>query len=621
MRHFAAIVLACASLARAADPITLTVDASDAPRRIFHSTMTIPAAAGELTLVYPKWIPGDHGPTGPIADVAGFSVLAGGKPIAWRRDLEDMYAIHCTVPQGQKEVEVRLDYLSPTNTEGGGDGPISTAKLAIIDWHLLFVYPAGQATDQMMIQPKLRMPKGWKSGGALEVDGAGETTSFRPVSVTMLIDSPVVCGEYYRQVDLSEEGQTRHVIDMVADSAAALEASDEAIGNNRTLVAEMSALFGARRYRQYHFLLTLSDHVQSFGLEHHESSDNRVPERMWLDEDELMKQGGLLTHEYFHSWNGKFRRPADLCATDFQKAVRTDLLWVYEGLTEYYGDVLAARCGNWSEEQYREYLASVTANLDHMSGRAWRPLQDTADSAPFLYQANGSWGNWRRSTDFYDEGELIWLDADTLIREKTGGKKSLDDFCRAFHGAGMQGGGTLKGEMPRVVGYTDEDVFKALNEIAPHDWKAFFTQRLTSKEPRAPKEGLARAGWRLVYNDEPNAWVKGVGSLYMHSLGLALKDDGEVKGVVMGMAADAAGLASGMKVIAVNGRKFSEAGLTEALKGERESKFVELLVENGEYYSTRKLEFPAGMRIPHLVRIEGSEDMLGDILAPRSRPE
>jgi predicted metalloprotease with PDZ domain len=522
-------------------------------------------------------------------------------------------------------VVVKFDYLSPTTTEGAtGDGPISTAKLAIIDWHLLLMYPAGKPTDQIMIKPRVRPPAGWDAAAALKADASKKSEDsyldFEPVSVTALVDAPLICGQYFREIELARgvsDGPS-HYIDMVADSAAALEAGSETIGHYQRIVAEMAALFGSRHYREYRFLLTLSDHVTSFGLEHHECSDNRVAERMFLDDDELLKEGGLLTHEYFHSWNGKFRRPAGLCTPDFQKNMRTDLLWVYEGLTEYYGDLLAARCGTWTNEQYREYLASTAANLAHTAGRRWRPLQDTADSAPILSMTQGSWGNWRRSLDYYDEGDLIWLDADTLIREKSGGKKSLDDFCRVFHGSKLAGGGGLDGETPRVQPYSEDDVFAALNSVVASDWKSFFRERLTSTDPAAPMDGVTRSGWKLVYNDDPNPFVRGAGSTYMHSLGISLGDDGSVKNVVMGMPADEAGVAPGMKVIAVNARKYSESILADAVRASEKGTGVELLLENGEYYVIAKIEYGGGMKIPHLERDDSKDDVLGAILAPLS---
>lgn len=605
--------------AAGAQPIKLTVDASDAPRRLFHSTLEIPAAPGPLTLVYPKWIPGEHAPTGPIAEVVGFHISASGKDLEWRRDLVETHALRTEVPLGEHAVTVTFDYLSPADTDGFTNSPSSTPRLAIVDWHLFLVYPMGRPASEIAFQASLKPPAGWKNGGSLAVSGEkGGVISYAPTSLEMLVDHPVVIGQYYRDVDLSPGQTPSHHLDVVADSEAALVLDDAGLEPYRRLVVEMGALFRARHYRDYHFLLTLSDHVASFGLEHHECSDNRLGADAWTNPDAFKQAGSLLTHEYFHSWNGKHRRPAGLATPDFHTPMKGDLLWVYEGLTEYYGDVLAARSGAWSAEDYREYLANVAAGLDHREGRTWRPLRDTADGASFLYSARPEWANHRRGVDFYDEGELIWLEADAIIRAKTGGAKSLDDFCRAFHAPGAG----LAGADPKVVPYDAGDVYDALHGVASHDWKRFFESRLASKSPKAPMGGIEGAGWTLVYTDEPNwfeARAKGVNLLY--SLGLQTDDAGKVTDVVVGMPAAKAGLAPGMKLLAINGRKFSRDTASAAVAASKGSaSLMEVIAEDSDFYTVHRLDYHEGPRHPHLKRVEGSPDLLSAILAPLAAP-
>jgi predicted metalloprotease with PDZ domain len=632
--HAAAIVLA--TLLHA----TLTVDARDAPRRILHARLTLPVSTGPLTLRYPKWIPGEHGPTGPISDTAGIRISVAGKNIPWRRDLVEMYAIHCTVPDGADSIEVNLDYLSGTSTEGFTDGPAATSQLAFIDWHLMLLYPASESSRRatevpssggtsvhsipdpadLIYEPTLTLPRAWNFGSALALDRRdGQTVKFAPVSLVQLIDSPVAAAAHLKHIELTPGQTPPHFMELIADSDAALNISETSITHYKNLVAEAAALFSARHYTQYHFLCTLSDHMSHFGLEHHQCSDDRMSEKAFTDEDELRTNGSLLSHEYTHSWNGKYRRPADLATPDYLQPERTDLLWVYEGLTEYYGDVLGARCGNWTPEDYRENLALVAARMDYTSGRRWRPLQDTADASPFLYEANGAWENWRRGTDFYDEGELIWLEADTYIRAKTNNQKSLDDFCKLFHGPGPQHA-TLDGEAPTVSPYTFDDVTSAMSQIAMNDWSTFFRSRLDATTRDAPKTGIANGGWKLVYNDAPNAFMKGDGLDLTFGMGCKIKEDGTVSNIVYASPADKGGLGPAMKIVAVGGRRYTPDVMKAALKSSKTTKaFIELLVQNDEFYSTLHIDYQKGERYPHLERDESKPDLLTDIIKPHAQ--
>ena len=464
-------------------PIRLDVDATEAARGILHARLHIPASPGPLTLYYPKWIPGEHSPSGPINDLTGLQMTANGRPLNWQRDAEDMFTFHLDVPVGADAVEVALDFLLPTGSGSYSSGVSSTAKLLDLNWNELLLYPQAAEPLKLPVAAKVQLPAGWRFGTALPVasSSAGKI-KFSTAPLETLIDSPVIAGEFFRTIDLSLGKQPPHLLHMVADSAAALEIKPEDIRHFSHLVTEANALFGAHHYRDYHFLLTLSDHVAHFGLEHHESSDDRQGENYLTDESTRRTFPDLLPHEMTHSWNGKYRRPAGLATPDYQQPMRDELLWVYEGLTDYLGKVLAARSGLQTNEDFRETFALTAAMLDHRSGREWRSLADTAVAAQLLYDSPGVGVNRRRSVDFYPEGDLIWLEADVLIRQQTHGEKSLDDFCKKFHGGDSSA--------PKVAPYTYDDVVTALNEIAPYDWKAFFQNRIYEITPHAPLGGI-----------------------------------------------------------------------------------------------------------------------------------
>ncbi|HMG99979.1 MAG TPA: hypothetical protein VK555_01140, partial [Terriglobales bacterium] len=451
--------------------ITIALDATEAPRKIFHARMTIPTIGGALTLYYPKWIPGEHGPTGPIQDLAGLKFTANGQILKWRRDLLDGWTIHVDVPTGAASVDASLDFLSPAGAEGLYTGGRSaTDKMSVISWNTMLLYPAGWTSDELTYEATLRLPAGWKFGTPLPVAAqSGSEIKFKSASLTTLVDSPVIIGQYIRVVPLAQNPLRE--MDIAADSAAALDAPQELLDHYKNLIDQAEKLFGGHHYREYHFVYSLSDHVAHFGLEHHESNDSRVDERSMVNPGKRLLSAGLLPHEYVHSWNGKYRRPADLTTPDYEKPMQTDLLWVYEGLTSYLGDVLTARSGLRTPEEARDELASIAADLDHRSGRVWRNLQDTADGVPDMQGAPRQWDSWRRPLDYYDEDVLNWLWVDTIIRQQTQGKKSIDDFCHLFHGG--------KSGPPEVKTYTFDDIVNTLSRVAAYDWRGFWTERLT----------------------------------------------------------------------------------------------------------------------------------------------
>ncbi len=622
---FAALLLAAAPLARAQaprqaqtprGPIALAVDAREVARRILHVRETIPVQAGTLTLLYPEWIPGEHGPTGPVTDVAGLRINANDRALPWRRDLENMYAVRVTVPAGVTSLDVAFDFILPPQGARFSSGASSSANLLLLSWNQVILYPSTPRPDDIMVQPSLTLPDGWLYNTALRAQGpAGSNLTFAPVSLTTLVDSPVQTGIHVRRLDLTPASGVPHFLDLAADDEAALAIPEGLATGYRNLVVEANALFGAHHYDHFDFLFTLSDQVAHFGLEHHQSNDDRVAERALIDPDYRPTGfGALLPHEFVHSWNGKHRRPAGLATGDFSSPMHGDLLWVYEGLTQYLGDLLAARSGIWSPLNYREDLALKAATLDLRPGRGWRPLQDVNDEAQLLYNSRADWDSWRRTVDFYDEGALIWLEADVTIRRLTNGQKSLDDFCRAFHG-GVSGS-------PSLIPYAYEDVVRALNGVAAYDWDGFFATRIRNVAPRAPMGGIEGSGWRVVFSDTPTnlaaALEATTGTLnLLFSVGIIIGPDGSIQDVAPGTPAAAAGVGPGMSLVAVNGRRYSPDVMRDALRqGRSATTPLELLATNGDFYRSFAVNYHGGERYPSLERDPSRPDLLSTIITP-----
>jgi predicted metalloprotease with PDZ domain len=596
------------SFAYGAGVVSLSVDATQSPQMLLHAREVIPVTAGPMALYYPKWIPGEHGPDGPIANLTGLRIEAGGKTIPWRRDMVDVFKFHLEVPAGVSELQVSYDYLEP-------QGMSASDKVLALEWNEVVLYPADVPAAQLMYQARLTLPAGWKYGTAMSVESqSANQIVFKPISLEMLVDSPVIAGEYYRVIDLTPPGEAiHHEIDLVADSQAALAMSPAVQKGLTNLVAESGILFGARHYREYHFLLTLSDHVAHFGLEHHDSNDSRLPERVLLKEDEAGRRlGALLPHEFAHSWNGKFRRPADIATPNFEVPMKDELLWGYEGLTDFLGPLLAARSGLFTPEQYREYLASTAASLGPgRPGRKWRPLVDTAAAMAGPNGGNG-WTNWRRTADYYDEGNLLWLEVATIINRQTKGQKSIDDFCRIFHGGANRGG--------EVKPYTFDELVRTLNDVAPYDWAGFFEQRVNSIAPDMPDGGIRNSGWRVEFNDKPVKFPGRHGAPDdLYSIGLQLAEDGAVQDSLIDGPAFKAGISPGMKVVGINGRLYKHDLLEDAIKASKDAKDpISVLVTHDDYYRTCAVDYHGGPRYPHLVRDESKPDLLDEIAKPRA---
>jgi predicted metalloprotease with PDZ domain len=607
---FVSVLALAASAALAEETISITVDATRTQQKLLHAHLVMPVKPGALTLYYPKWIPGEHGPDGPIGNLTGLKFEADGQTIPWQRDLLDVFTFHLEIPRGVTHLNATYDYIEP-------DGLSATDKLMVLEWNEVVLYPADIPAEKLMYEAKLVMPEGWKFGTSLPVENeSGNRVSFKPLSLDLLVDSPVITGEFYRSIDLTPPGEPiHHEIDIAADSADALNMSPENQKQMINLVAESGKLFGARHYRDYHFLLALSDHVAHFGLEHHESNNSRLPERTLLLPSSGQSLGGLLSHEFVHSWNGKFRRPADLTVPYYEQPMKTDLLWGYEGLTDYLGPMLAARSGLWTPDQYHEYLASIAAMLGPgRPGRTWRPLLDTAvtiagGSGGF---GRGGWTNWRRSADYYEEGDLLWLEVATIIHRESGGKKSIDDFCQEFHGGPNHG--------PEVKTYTFDELVKTLNALAPFDWATFFHTRLNSTAAEAPVGGIENGGWKLVFDDKPTKLEGRRGNIgEVYSIGLQMGSDGVVTDSIVGSPAFDAGVSSQMKIIGVNGRVYTEELLLDAIKSAKGgSKPITLLAVVDDYFRTCTITYHDGARYPHLVRDGDRPDYLDDLIKPQA---
>ncbi len=595
--------------------IKLDLDLTDAPRKVLRAHLSIPVQPGPLTLVYPEWIPGEHAPSGPIDNFAGLVFTANGQDVPWQRDDVNMFAFHLTVPTGVTMLEASVDFLATAAPSGFSAGASTSPNLAVVSWNEVALYPAGTPAGEVKFATSVKAPAGWKLGTALTSTGVdGATTQYGAVTLETLVDSPVLAGKFFKEIPLAPEVSPKHFLDMVGDGPEDVNLTSDEISEYSNLVKETGALYKSRHYDHYNFLFTLSDSVAHFGLEHHQSSDDRVDARNFLDDDLKLINGSLLPHEFTHSWNGKYRRPAGLATPNFQQPMKGELLWVYEGLTEYFGDVLTARSGIWTADQYREALALSAAELDHRPGRTWRDLQDTATAAQTLYTTSNEWDNWRRSVDYYAEGELIWLEVDTTLRKLSGGKRSLNDFAARFLG---KGGNTP----PEVLPYEFPDIAGNLTAIEPYDWQGFLEKRLTTKSPHAPLDGISNGGYKLEYSDKANEYARaletrdhGVNAWY--SLGITTGDE-TIHDVLVDSPAYKAGLGPGMKLVAINGRRATEELLHAAIRDAKGStEPIELIVENAGYFKVVKIDYHEGEKYPHLVRQANTAALLDDILKP-----
>ncbi len=595
--------------------IALHVDASDTVQGIFRVHETIPVAAGPLTLLYPQWIPGDHSPTGPIAMLAGLRLSAGGKPIMWKRDKYNVYAFHLDVPAGVSSLEAQFEYLSPRN-----DGFEITDRMMDMEWSKLSLYPAGHFSRAITFAPSVTLAHGWQLGTALETSSqSGNTTTFKPVTFNNLVDSPIYAGQHFKRVDLNPGGKTPVHLDIVADAPKYLEMSPEQLKVHRALVTQAVSLFGSHHYDHYDFLFSLSDVLAGNGTEHHQSSEDGMDADYFTAWADNAPNRDLLAHEYVHSWNGKFRRPADLWTPNFNVPMGDSLLWVYEGQTQYWGFVLTARSGMWTPQQFRDALAMVAANYDrNRAGFQWRTLEDTTNDPTAARRSGLPYRSWQMSEDYYSGGQMLWLAVDARIRALTHDGKSLDDFARAFFG--VDDGSYV------TKTYTFDDVVAALNGVAKDDWATFLHARVDTLNPPLTN-GLAGTGWKLVYTDQPTAYEKQYNSRpepsrhlynFAWSIGLTMNDKGQVNDVRWGGPAFKAGVSTGATLEAVNGQTYSTEVLKDAIAAAKGGKTpIQLLLKYQGGYRTVPVDYHEGPQYPHLVRVEGTPDYLSQIIAAR----
>jgi predicted metalloprotease with PDZ domain len=593
--------------------IKLEVDTTDLDRRIWRIRQNIPVSrSGPLTLLYSQWIMGNHAPRGPIYNYAGLKFTANGKVLNWHRDTADVYAFHVDVPSGAKSVDVEAQFLTPIEA---AQGPIMvTPEMLRLNWYVAALYPAGHYARRVNFDVTVKLPQGWDYATALETaSSSGGVVKFKTASWETVIDSPLFAGRYMRKFDLDPGGRSRVTLNAMGDEAGDVNPPDSVIEIHRNLVKQADKLFGARHFDHYDFLLSVSEKLATAGIEHQRSSDNGVRGGYFKQWDNGFVSKDLLAHEYTHSWNGKYRRPADLFTANFNTPMRNSLLWVYEGQTQYWGHVLAARSGFVSKQEALDLIANNAAVYDTRTGRNWRPLADTTLDPVIAARRSLPWQNWQRSEDYYSEGQLIWMDVDTLIRERSKGARSLDDFAKAFFGANDGDWGTLP--------YTRKDLVAALNHVEPYDWETFFKERVDSVSPRAPLAGVERGGYRLVWSETPNEVLRSGEARartanLLYSIGLTADTTGKITLVQWDGPAFKAGLTTAVTITGVNGAAYSPDGLREAVATSKTTP-VELQTRSGDVLKTVKLDYRGGHRYPKLERIVGKPAYIDDILAAR----
>ena len=607
-------------------PIQITADLTDAPRKLLHAEIDLPVQPGPLALTEAAWIPGHHAQKFVESDITGIVFTVNGQTVSWQRDDVNLYEFHLTVPPGATTLHAHVDYIANAK---------ATPELAVLEWEDLMLYPSGVPVRQIAIQPSVLVPPNWGIATSLRPTSpydpqhpVGGTVHYAATTVETLEDSPVMTGINFKEYPLNAAargvadphgpGQQKPVyIDVFGDTPEDAVLRPSVVADLEHLVTEAAAMYRSTHYESYHFLLTLTKFPPYGGLEHHESSDNSLPQNALKTDAALQVGGPVLSHEYTHSWNGKYRRPAGLATQNFADPMKGELLWVYEGLTDYLGNVLGARCGFVTAEGYRAYLASTVAELDNTAGRRWRSTEDTAVGISGL-QGGSAWANWRRSADYYPEGDIIWLDVDTTIRKLTNGQKNLHDFLAIF----VAGKGSTP---PQIVPYEFDELVADLNQVVPYDWAKFLHERVYTVQPHVNVEGIEQGGWRLVYTDKPNEYEEARSSIFgrglaganvWYSLGLKLDAQGAISDVRVGGPADAAKLAPGEKILAVNGNVYSADAMKEAVHGTKTGGSMNLIVQNDTHVRTVAIDYHDGERYPHLERIDGTPDYLEEITKP-----
>ncbi len=588
--------------------IKIDVDATDVQRHIFSMREDIPVRGGQaLTLLYPQWSPGDHTANGPLEKLAGLVVSANGQRLSWTRDTLSVYAIHVHVPPGVKTLEVSYQYLGSTGPETGAS--LITRTMFDLQWQRTVLYPAGYYAKDIQFSPTLTLPTGWTFYSSL--DGAhrtGDTVQFGTIPLETLADSPVMAGSHARQITLSTEPVPVY-LDVVADDDSEFERLAEAAQKFKGLQDETTKLFQSHHYNHYNHMLWLSDELGPVYYEHHRSGENSRPSN-FLKGKGPVPSLGFIEHGYVHSWNGMYRRPAEMTTPNLNTPERDSLFWVFEGLTEYWSDVLSARSGMISKEEAVGNFTDLAAYTSITAGAQWRTLQDTSNMPVFAFRKATSWVSWQRNMfDAYSQGELLWLAVDTQIRLQTNGRKSLDDFARTFF-AGHDGS-------DQTSTYTFEEMTAALNHICPYDWAAYLRERLDEYGTEKTLDGIKAGGYRLTYVNAPTPSEEAQSFLNLaFSLGMQVSAGGKIVAVHWKGSAFQAGIIPGGTIVTINGTAYSpallESAITEATKGSAIHLKVKRFGDTEDYF----LDWRGGIRKPQLVRLDNSPALIDMILAP-----
>jgi len=591
--------------------MALHIDATDVTRGIFKVEQAIPVfESGPMTLVFPKWLPGAHSPRGELSKLAGLVISANGKPLVWKRDLVDVFAFTVDVPAGVSSLDVRFDFLSATTANQGRI--VTTTDMLSLQPNSVSLYPAGWFTRRIPVTTSVTWPTGWKAASALrQTARSGDTVTYETTDYETLVDSPFLAGRWFKQWDLGQNV----MLNVVADDPRFLVATSTQIDAHKRMVDQATKLFGARHFDHYDFLLSMSENLGSIGLEHHRSSENGVNAAYFTEWDKGPGRRNLLPHEYTHSWNGKFRRGADTIAPDYSTPLRDSLLWVYEGQTQFWGYVLGARSGLFTKQETLDSLANIAATLDNRPARTWRSLDDTTNDPIIAARAPKGWLSQQRSEDYYNEGMLVWLEVDSIIRAESGGARGLDDFAKAFFGVNDGDWGELPYDFNTIV--------TTLNTVAPYDWDGLLRQRLTEKAAGAPLNGFTASGYRLIYTDTPTpAFADNMRSGKNNNLsfsgGLVIGKDNKVEQVIWDSAAFAAKITVGDEIVAVNDKPYSDdmlkAEITSAKGGNAP---IRLLIKTGDRLRSVDLLWNQGLRYPRFEKTGRGEGALDKLLAPR----
>ena len=588
-----------------------SVDATDITRGLLKASTEYRVSSGVFELYYPQWIPGIHGPKGPIENLAEISVsIRNGKRIDWQRDPHDVYKFLIHVPRGVRRIIVDTTYIcNQPNRNSRGIDSYGSPLLGIINWNTVLLYPAKPKASDTQVELQLSIPEGWKWGSSLKQEEAEKgTIGFETLSYEDLVDSPLIMGKHFKTYDITPEDAPPHFMHTVSESEKAIKLDDAKVDVMKRTMCEGMTLFGTSHFESYHLLVVLSDSIPGIGLEHLQSSLNATGENGFQGDGPI---SGVFAHEYGHSWCGKYRRPAGMITPNFNTPKDTALLWVYEGLETYIGHLLESRSGSNAAKDQTPYDASLKRfarkinGLMNQKGRRSVSLEDTSASGYLRRGHSRFWGKLNRPQDYYDEGALFWLEADLTIRTLTEGEKSLDDFIQSFLGH------TVKDQI--IVGFDEAEVIQCLNEVAPYDWAAFIDDRIRGINEHLPLDVVEKCGFRIQYSNKSTKFDSD--GVYT-SLGITTGGDGRIHVIIPGSPADRAGLFEGAVIMGVNNLKFTKKRLEDALADSVAKRKIDILLLNGEKIEEKTIDYADGPKYLDLVRNEDNPDLLKSIWEP-----